>query len=239
MSIPELGFGPTGASRSAGRPTVVELVGVAASGKTSLLHALGRGDPTLQAGLRPPRIRHMAQILPLLPTFLALHWPYRGLLRKEMKRITYLRTVYGMLHGELPGRPRAVILDEGPVYMLARLRVYGGERIRTATFERWWRGTVAQWARTVDLIVWLDAPDITLLQRSRTRDQVHQLQRLSEVRAQQFLAAYRQAYETVVGALTELSGPAVLRVRSDQQSVEAIRDQVLAEIRFIGARRSG
>jgi hypothetical protein len=156
-----------------------------------------------------------------------------------MKRITYLRTVYGMLHAELPGRPHAVILDEGPVYMLARLRVYGAERIRTAAFERWWRGTVAQWARTVDLIVWLDAPDTILLQRSRSRAQVHQLQRLSDVRAQQFLASYRQAYETVVSALTELSGPAVLRVRSDHQGVEATRDQVLSELRLITARPSG
>jgi thymidylate kinase len=155
-----------------------------------------------------------------------------------MKRITYLRTVYGMLHGGLPGRPHAVILDEGPVYMLARLRVYGAERIRTAAFERWWRGTVAQWARTVDLIVWLDAPDTILLQRSRTRAQVHQLQRLSEARAQQFLASYREAYETVVRALTELGGPTVLRVRSDQQSLEAIRDQTLGELTRIAARRS-
>jgi thymidylate kinase len=152
-----------------------------------------------------------------------------------MKRITYLRTVYGMLHGELPGRPHAVILDEGPVYMLARLRVYGGERLRSAAFERWWREALAQWARTVDLIVWLDAPDQILMQRSRTRTQVHQLQRLPEARAQQFLAAYREAYETVVGALTEFSGPAVLRVRSDQEGVEAIRDRVFARLRLLQA----
>lgn len=213
-------------ARPANRPIVVELVGVAAAGKSSLLRALAERHPTVQAGLRPPKGRHLAQALALLPTFLALHWPYRGLLWKEMKRITYLRTLDRMLHGELPRRPRAVVLDEGPVYMLARLRVHGGERILSPAFERWWRKALAQWAGTVDLVVWLDAPDPILMQRAQTRSQVHELQRLSDARAREFIASYRRAYETVVGGLTEAAGPQVMRVRSDQASV----DQLVARI---------
>lgn len=212
------------------RTRVVELVGVAGAGKTSLLRAIGQRDTTLLAGLRPPRRRHLAHIVPLLPTFLGLHWPYRGLHWKEMKRILYLRTLEDLLQAELPRRPHTVVLDEGPIYILARLRVYGGERIRTPSFDRWWRRALQRWARAVDVVVWLDAPDAVLTQRLRTRNQAHRLRGLSDEVVGSFLALYREAYETVVGSFAAVSGLQVLKVRTDGESVGQIAARVTAEL---------
>jgi thymidylate kinase len=211
---------------------VAELVGVAAAGKSSLLRALGERCPTLRAGVRPSRSRHLAYVLPLVPTFVGLHRPFRGVLWREMKRIAYLRTLDRMLEGPAVRRHPAVVLDEGPVYMLARLRVYGGERIRSAAFERWWQREVEHWARRVDLVVWLDAPDPVLLGRLRARPQFHRVERRSDADAGRFFASYRRAYESVVGGLAGGSGPRVVRARSDRESIEQLVHRVVTELRL-------
>ena len=112
------------ASRS-GSLHVVELVGTAGAGKTSLLEALANSGVTIRAGFRLRKHWHVLPAFALVPTFVALHRPFRGVLWKEMKRITYLATLRHRLQEQRKGS-RPVVLDEGPVYMLARLRVLGG-----------------------------------------------------------------------------------------------------------------
>lgn len=220
------------------RPIVVELVGPAAAGKTSLLLALHELDPTLRAGLRPARHHHWASAVTLGPTFLALHRPYRGLLWKEMKRITYLGTLQRLLHKPALTSLSAVVLDEGAVYMLARLRVLGGERIRTGAFERWWLGAIERWARLLDVVVWLDAPDVILMHRLRSRRQSHSVKGLSDEAICRFLASYRDAYERVMAALTRSQRVRVLVVRTDEESVNQIVGRVASEIRELRCRDS-
>jgi hypothetical protein len=214
----------------AGRPVVVELVGVAAAGKSSLLRALLRRDPAVQSMPTPSRRRHLAAALSLTPTFASLHWPFHRLGWKQMKRMTYLQTLDHMLHQGGKPSAAAVVLDEGPCYMLARLRVYGGERILGARFERWWHVEIERWARTLDLVVWLDAPDPVLLQRVRARMQAHRLQRLSEHDARRFLASYRSAYDLIADGLDRAGGLRVLRVRSDRESLNQLADRLTTEL---------
>jgi len=210
--------------------TTAELVGVAASGKSSVLRALREHDGRLVAGRHPAKSDHLAHVIPLIPTFAALHRPFSEILWKEMKRITYLRTLSSVRQPREGGGLAAVVYDEGPVYMLARLLAYGGKRIRSAAFERWWREEVARWSRRLHLVVWLDAPDRLLLHRARARGQLHKLQAFSDREAERFFATYRRAYGLVIEELTRDGGPRVLRVRSDRESVRDIVRRVLAEL---------
>jgi hypothetical protein len=210
---------------------VVELVGPAAAGKTSLIAALAGSRPGLRAGLRVPRHRHLVTALGLAPTFLALHLPYDGLLRKAMKRITYLSTLHHLLHEPAFVRAGTVILDEGAVYMLARLQVHGADRIRSRAYLRWWHGAIEAWARTLDLVVWLDAPDPVLRERLRGRAQSHPAKHVSDDAVSSFLACYRDAYWRVIAALTATDGTRVLTVRTDHESVDDIVSRVVAEMR--------
>jgi hypothetical protein len=229
MSLPQYQH-RDGATMGLARPPVVELVGPAAAGKTSVLHALSQFDDTLRTERHPPRHRHMSQVLPLMPTFLALHWPYQGLLWKEMKRITFLRTLQVMLQERPSPGTSGVVVDEGAVYMLARMRVYGGDRAHSAALMRWWDGAVAQWAEILGLIVWLDGPDALLIHRLRTRDQMHRMQALSDEVVAGFLASYRTAYNLLLDRFGSL-GVRILRVRVDLLTVPEIVEQVTAEIR--------
>ena len=213
------------------RRLVVELAGPAAAGKTSLIFALGTGDRHLHPGLRVPRQRHLATALTLAPTFLALHRPYSGLIWKEMKRITYLGTLYRLLQAGGPARDGTVVLDEGAVYMLARLQVLGADRIRSVAYTRWWRGAIEAWARTLDLIVWLDAPDAVLRERLRRRRQPHPVKELPDAAIDRFLASYRESYNRVIRALREARGPKVLMVRTDRETVAEIARRVEAAVR--------
>ncbi|MEO6055332.1 MAG: AAA family ATPase [Gemmatimonadales bacterium] len=224
IPLPEFAAGPPQPAR------VVELVGPAASGKTSLLVEVAGREPEVEAGLRIPRHRHVAPALALAPIFLALHRPYRGLMRKEMKRITYLSALHRVLQERKAARARPVILDEGAVYMLARLLVLGGDRVRGAAFEHWWQSAIQRWAATLDLIVWLDAPDAVLRERLRARRQSHLVKQSSDEAIDKFMATYRAAYQRVMGALTEAHGPRVLTVRTDQEPVAHIAQRLLTQL---------
>jgi predicted ATPase len=228
--------GRAGVATDPVRPLVVELAGPAAAGKSSLLLALGAGDWKLRAGLRVPRRRHLATALTLAPTFLALHRPYRGLLWKEMKRITYLGSLYELLQERSGESTGTVLLDEGAVYMLARLEVLGAERIQSAAFAGWWRAAIETWSRTLDLIVWLDAPDPVLRDRIRRRAQSHPVKRSPDEAIDRFIASYRDSYRRVIRSLMEARGPRLLTVRTDREDVECIARRLAAEVRDMEAR---
>jgi predicted ATPase len=227
--------GPASAVTEPVRPLVVELAGPAAAGKTSLLLALGAGDRTLRAGLRVPRQRHLATALTLAPTFVALHRPFHGLLWKEMKRITYLGSLYELLRERSGASAGTVLLDEGAVYMLARLEVLGAEGIRSAAYATWWRAAIEAWSSTLDLIVWLEAPDPILRDRLRRRAQSHPVKRLSDDAIDRFIASYRDSYRRVIRSLMEARGPRLLTVRTDREDVECIARRLAAEVRDMEA----
>lgn len=212
------------------RPLTVELVGPAAAGKSSLLLALAREHRLWRAGLRLSTFRHLRSAVGLAPTFLALHRPYRGLLWKEMKRITYLGSLRRVLEDPVSTRSSTVILDQGVVYMMARLLVFGEERVRSAAFDRWWQEAIEHWARVLDILVWLDAPDPILIHRIRTRKQPHPVKGLSDAAIGRFIATYRAAYDRVLGGLAAAHGPALIAVRTDEESLDQAARRVAGEI---------
>jgi shikimate kinase len=215
------------------RSAVVELVGPAGSGKSSVLRALARRDHGLLPGLRLRKHRHVRTAVTLLPTYVALHWPPRGLLWPEMKRVTYLGTLWRTLEREANGAYRTILLDEGPVYYHARALVYGGRRVIGHGFERWWRRSLQAWAAALDAVVWLDAPDPVLTARIRSRPPSRpvdfRVRDLPDSAVAQILSNFRRAYERVLADLNVAGGPRVVRIDTARDSVEAIVDRLLAD----------
>jgi deoxyadenosine/deoxycytidine kinase len=209
------------------RSLVLELVGPAGAGKSSLLRVLSQRDQTIRAGLPIPRHRYVAGAFPLLPTFLDLHRPYRRVLWKEMKRILYLETLHKLLKREASGNHKAIIFDEGPVYMLSRIQVFGHKALNTGFFEEWWHTSVSHWANLVDVIVWLDADDSVLAQRLRTRNQQYPIGDTTDRSLREFLARYRLAFERVISELTACNGPKVIRFTTHDQSIKQIADKLI------------
>lgn len=146
-----------------------------------------------------------------------------------MKRILYLHVLHELVEQEASKNDHPIVLDEGPVYMLTRLRVFGGSAIESASFESWWQAAISQWASTMDAIVWLDADNPILAQRIRTRPKPHTVKDMSDSAVYQFLARYRIAFEKVISEMTTDAGPQVMKFITHKEPVERIADLILLQ----------
>ena len=204
-------------------PVVVEIAGPAGAGKTSLLRAIARLDPGVTAGLRVSRPQHLRTAAGLGRVLADLHWPFRGVRWIETKRVVHVEALY---RAARTSRPGPLLLDEGPVYMLSRILVFGGSRLDAPGLQRWWRDAVMRWDATLRLVVWLDAPDAVLGARIRARAQPHPVKGLDDITIAAFLRDYRQAYERVLDELGVAADGRLHRFATDRTPIERIAAQV-------------
>jgi len=83
-----------------------------------------------------------------------------------------LETLQEAVERERPRSPGAILIDEGPVFALTWMEVFYPDR-NGPRFAAWRTQALAEWARTLDFVVSIDAPDPTLLHRMRTRPKHH------------------------------------------------------------------
>jgi shikimate kinase len=212
---------------------VVEMVGPAGSGKTTLVRALKRQHPPLVTGIRLSKLRlapyFVAHGLLLLPTYLLRHRDSRWLSRRELRAMAYVKA----WHRALSRQHRAscvTVFDHGPVFRLVRLRTFGPELVRSGPFTRWWESALAEWSTMLDAIVWLDAPDEALAQRIQSRQERHRMKAETEDDIRGFLAKYRESYTQVLSELETIRPIPILRFRTDELSAEAIADAVSRDL---------
>ncbi len=122
----------------------------------------------------------------------------------------------------------AILLDHGPVFKLATLNAFGPERLKSQGFEQWWRSMFEQWAFTLDVVIWLKAPDKILVERINARNQRHAVKGKPEEEAYKFLMRYQTSYEQVMANLTAYGKPTLLQYDTHLVSIERIIDEVLA-----------
>ena len=144
--------------------------------------------------------------------------------------MVYLKAWHHVLERQVSNNDMVTVLDHGPIYRLALLREFGPEITKSQLYERWWDGMLKQWATIMDMVVWLDAPDVVLLERIHTRNCWHIVKRKSGQEAYEFLARYRTSYEHIITRLTANRGPTLLRFDTHQKSVDQIVDKVLAAL---------
>ena len=84
-----------------------------------------------------------------------------------------------------------------------------------------------RWAATLDVIIWLDAPDALLAHRIRSREGSHPRAHLPDDLLYEFFAQWRAGYQHVISELTANHGPQVIKLATDQESMDQIADKVL------------
>lgn len=208
-------------------PLVIELVGPAGAGKSALSRALDPDRAAVRASIWSPGpallFAHAARLTPVLAG-LARHggsslWP-------EMKRIVRLDALPDELARRRALRPDApVILDEGPVFGLAWLRVVGDPRALANGTSRWWRATLDHWSRALDAVVVLDAPNPVLTGRIRGRAQRHPMRDRGDDAVHRFLDAYRAAFDAVLAELRARRPIAVVRLRTDDAPPDVLAER--------------
>ena len=213
-------------------PLVVELVGPAGVGKSTLLGALS------ERGLVGGRSIWGQPVLPLLGTGLQLlpivvrFWrESRALLWDESRHMVRLKTLHQAIRrGELLGE-RVVIFDEGPIFALAWLRGFGHATLRSPASEAWWRTAFRDWGEVIDTVVVLEASDDLLAGRIRNRPEAHEVKELPDEEIALWMARFREALDWVLAGMVQHGGPSVLRLSTDSLPAEHLAGRILESLK--------
>jgi len=217
---------------------IVELVGPAGAGKTTLSRVLSQRDEKILTGaeIELRKLEHIpiffGNVPFLLPMFLRRYQPGRSFTWEELKYLVYLRGWPRLLSHQALNNGTVILLDHGPVFKLATLNAFGPARLKSHDFENWWRDMLYQWSCTLDLVIWLDAPDTILMERINNRDQRHAVKETSEQEVANFLACYRASYEYILTKLKANGRPNLLQFDTNQASIEQIADGILVACSF-------
>jgi hypothetical protein len=211
------------------RPLIVELVGPAGAGKSAVAERLVAAGGVLRASVwNLPRALILESTLRSLPLLVRLCVATRRLPGAEMKQIVRLAALR-LLVRRRAKHARLVVLDEGPVFALSWLRVFGHAQLQNGRLDRWWRSVLADWAAGLDCLVLLDAPESVLLSRLRGRQKPNDVFRyMNDPDVVALVARYRAAFDRVIGALTAGGGPRVLKLGTAEASLYRLGEAVLA-----------
>jgi deoxyadenosine/deoxycytidine kinase len=136
-----------------------------------------------------------------------------------------------VLETERGDRCTVVLLDHGPIYMLASLREFALSVRQNEVFRSWWDERLAHWAYSLDLVVWLDASNEVLEERINRRDHPHLVKGRPQPEIHEFLTRYRSSFENTVSRAVAVNRRLdVHRLRTEAETPENISAMIASGI---------
>ncbi len=202
---------------------IVEIAGPAGAGKSTIANALCLKNPKIQIG-EFPDIHNSKKLegifwntLKFLPTIRSFyfHSKTRPLTLQEIAHMAILQEWHQELKAS-SGGPKIILLDQGPVYILAELIRFGPPQFRQIACK-WWDEQCEKWANLLDLVICIDTADEVLIERIRTRSKTHGIKQNSDEWAHQFLAQYRNAQGEALKSMKEQKkAPLIVEIDTPQ-----------------------
>ncbi len=218
-------------------PLIIEIVGLAGAGKSSVLSTLrDRGFDIVYIDAFRQKTNvpfYIASSLSLLPT-LVCEWA-RGTpcSLREMNWMIRLHAMRHILQRQTSRGGATVVLDQGPIHTLVKLRYYDAEISRGPCYSRWRARIIEQWATSLDAIIWLDAPEDILIERIRARKKWHSLKEKSEREAKELLTRSRVIYKEVVSDILAHGALTLLSFDTSEQAPPRIVGGILASLGLV------
>jgi len=218
---------------------VVEFVGVAGAGKSTLSRAICQQDRGCQLApfLDVGRLAHTRYVLHSLTSVLPI--AIAGLGRqpwmswREVKLLMYVNEWPRYLSRNCRPGQRVFVLDQGPIYALGRLEAMGKPFLRSAVYERWRLRMTKIWARKLTWIVVVDAADPVLVERIGGRTQAHETKGKPPEVGYEFLVRHRRAFDQMVASIEKAGGPEAYRIDSGRMPPGQVAAEVAAELGLI------
>jgi shikimate kinase len=219
---------------------IVEIIGPAGAGKTTLFHALEKFEPEIQAESLPPvwNLRYIPffvkNTLLLTPTFARLSGKGdRILTRRELAWMAMLRGWPKILKKKAQGDHKVIILDQGPIFLMAILSEFGPKSLRSSNIQGYWGEIEEQWTHTLNMVICLDTSDDILMKRIRTRRDEHLVKDKTDQEIIDFLAKYRAAYDRLINSFVAHNRDIrILRMDTGKNSSEEIVNFVINEFKL-------
>jgi broad-specificity NMP kinase len=191
------------------KPFIIELVGPPGAGKTRLANTiLAKSSRFIVES--PPYFRKpkyfpffMKNILSLSPGLLHLYHNKEDgwLSSREIAIMAILEGWHHLLSSSGAKDDTIVVLDEGAICLMYKLLFFGSGLLKNQPAQSWWDGMYAKWAETLDLVVRLDSPPTTLVERVRARNTSHEITELTDSEAIQWFKCVRDTEDKVISAL--------------------------------------
>ena len=222
-------------SEPAGRSFVAEIIGPAGAGKSSLSRLLQSGND-VRAGLSVwglPLTLLAVSAIASLPNLASL-CRYRKRLNWEyLKLVIQHNALLRLIRRESSKGHQTLLLDEGTVFALAKLRAFGLQNAESGECDDRMQSLFNKLAPTLNAVVWLDAPDAILAGRIREREKPHRMKDKSDAEISNHLSRYRDSFESVVAEISKRNsgGFKVFRFSTDGVPLEEIATKVLAHAR--------
>ena len=216
------------------KPCLVEVAGVAGSGKSTLTRSMCEDSEFTVGGFiharLPSHLLRVARATPRLLPILAsdrrspqVTWP-------EYKLLVYVTQWRTVLRREMRRRGGITVLDQGPIYALVRLKAEGKPFTATPAFDAWWEDMLRLWVGELSAIVWLDASDDVLWRRINGRSQLHKTKGEGVEEGHRFLDTYRCSFDAVLGRIEAWGAPEVLRLDTEEATAEQLATELLPRL---------
>lgn len=217
-------------TKSTNSPFLVEVLGVAGSGKSTITSRLLSSTELERAPFISARNpQHLIQMTLALPNLTPL--VLSGLTRKprmswaDFKLMVFV-TRWSRWLEDARFAGKGLIFDQGPIYALVRLEAKDLGLGQTRAFQIWRQQRLLDWVPKLATIIWLDAPDDVLISRIDQRDQSHWVKGETGDVSRAFVRRYRGLFLDAIREIERLSAPQAHRFDTSAMTVDEIATEL-------------